>query len=410
MSPAGNWTCLHAALQAGADAVYFGLNELNMRANYRNFKPGDLGQIATHCHEAGAKAYLALNTLVYENELPKVDRMLRAARDAGIASVICSDLAVVQNACALGIPVALSTQLSLSNSESILFFFRTFGVRRFVLARECTLAQIRAIRRRILAQLGEVAEQLEIEVFAHGAMCVSVSGRCFLSEERLGKSANRGECQQPCRREYRLIDDDGKQSFRLGPNYLLSPEDLCTMPFLEKLIAAGISSFKIEGRARTPEYVGTVTRCYRQAVDFYFVNHGRRVFKAEFEVLKANLMRELDTVFHRGLSSGFFLGRPTNQWANTSGSRASKSKRHVGEVVNYYRKAGAVEIWVRNEEFGLGDELLIQGPTTGLVRVEVTGIQIEHQARERALRGERVAVPLKELVRRRDRVFVLQKR
>ena len=407
MSPAGNWTCLHSALQAGADAVYFGLNELNMRANYRNFRPAELPRIAATVHKVGARAYLALNTLVYENELPRVDRLLKTARDAGIDAVICSDLAVMQKACAFNLPVAASTQLSLSNSESVLFLHRALGICRFVLARECTLAQIRAIRRRLFAELGAAAGRIEIEVFAHGAMCVSVSGRCFLSEERLGKSANRGECQQPCRREYQLLDDDGTPSFRLGPNYLLSPEDLCTMPFLEKLIAAGVGSLKIEGRARTPEYVGTVTRCYRRAVDFHFEKHGRRGFSAEFQALKEELMRELDTVYHRGLSSGFYLGRPLGQWANTSGSRATQSKRHVGEVMNYYRKAGAVEIWVRDVEFAPGDELMIQGPTTGLVRFKVEGIQIEHEARARASRGERVAVPLKTVVRRRDRVFLV---
>jgi len=407
MAPAGNWTCLHAALQAGADAVYFGLNELNMRSSVRNFRPSDLPRVAARVHAVGARAYLALNTIVYESELPRVDRLLRAARDAAIDAVICSDLAVVQKAGAIGLPVAVSTQFSLSNSESVLFFHRACGVRRFVLARECTLAQIRAIRRRLLAELGEAAQQLEIEVFAHGAMCVSVSGRCFLSEERLGKSANRGECQQPCRREYQLLDDEGKPSFRLGSNYLLSPEDLCTMPFLDKLLDAGVASLKIEGRARTPEYVATVTRCYRRAVDFYCENRGRRGFAAEFDKVKEEAMRELDTVYHRGLSSGFFLGRPVEQWANTSGSRARQSKRHVGEVVNYYRKAGAVEIWVRDIEFAKGDELMIQGPTTGLVRFKVEDIQIERASRDRANRGERVAVPLREFVRRRDRVFLV---
>lgn len=407
MSPAGNWTCLRAALQAGADAVYFGLNELNMRSNYRNFRPAEMPAIATACHQAGARAYLTLNTIVYEKELPRVDRILRAAREAGIDAVICSDLAVVQKASALGVPVAISTQFSLSNSESLLFFHRTFGIRRFVLARECTLEQIRAIRKRLRSELGEKAQEIELEVFAHGAMCVSVSGRCFLSQDRLGKSANRGECQQPCRREFQLLDDDGNPSFRLGSNYLLSPEDLCTMPFLEKLIGAGISSLKIEGRARTPEYVSTVTGCYRRAIDFYAQNHGRRGFKGRFESLKQELMGELGTVYHRGLSPGFYMGRPLGQWTNSSGSRASKRKRHVGEVANYYRKAGAVEIWVCNEEFKPGDELMIQGPTTGLVRFKVESIQVEHQEQERASRGEHVAVPLKELVRRKDRVFLV---
>lgn len=407
MAPAGNWTCLIAALQSGADAIYFGLQGLNMRSNYRNFRPPEMKRIARECHEAGARAYLALNTIVFDGELARVDRILKSARDAGIDAVIGSDLAVIQKASALGLPVFLSTQMSISNSESLGFFYRTFGIRRFVLARECTLVQIRAMRRKLVKQLGEGANDIEIEVFAHGAMCVSVSGRCFMSENRSGKSANRGACLQPCRREYQLIDDEGKTSFRLGGNYLLSPEDLCTMPFIEKLIEAGVSSFKIEGRARTPEYVSTVTTAYRKAVDFYFENHRRPDFETQFEALKKTLMGDLDGVYHRGLSPGFFMGQPVDQWANTSGSRAGKSKRHVGEVANYYRKSGAAEIQVRAAEFALGDELIIQGPTTGVVRVRIDSIQVEHEPRQSAKRGERVAVSVNETVRRRDRVFLV---
>jgi len=407
MSPAGNWTCLIAALQSGADAIYFGLQGLNMRSNYRNFRPPEMKRIARECHEAGARAYLALNTVVFDGELPRVDRILKSARDAGIDAVIGSDLAVIQKASALDLPVFLSTQMSISNSESLGFFYRTFGIRRFVLARECTLVQIRAMRRKLVKQLGEAANDIEIEVFVHGAMCVSVSGRCFMSENRSGKSANRGACLQPCRREYQLIDDEGKTSFRMGENYLLSPEDLCTMPFIEKLIEAGVSSFKIEGRARTPEYVSTVTTAYRRAVDFYFENHRRPDFQTQFHALKKTLMADLDGVYHRGLSPGFFMGQPVDQWANTSGSRAGKSKRHVGEVANYYRKAEAAEIQVRATEFALGDELIIQGPTTGVVRIRIDSIQVDHEPRQSAKRGERVAVPVKEVVRRKDRVFLV---
>ena len=407
MAPAGNWACLRAALKAGADAIYFGLRGLNMRGNYRNFTPGEMKRIAAECHQAGARAYLALNTIIYENELAKVERLLIAAKEAGIDAVICWDLAVVQAATVLGLPVFLSTQMSVSNSESLALFYRMFGIRRFVLARECSLPHIRAMRRRLQKQLGAEADNLEIEVFAHGAMCVSLSGRCFLSQDRFGKSGNRGECIQPCRREYKITDVEDEISFRLGSNYILSPEDLCTMPFLEQLLSAGVASLKIEGRARTPEYVSTVTSAYRQAIDFYFEHRGQRGFKARFEALKTRLTSELDTAYHRGLSSGFFMGKPVDQWTTARGSRATQSKRLVGEVVNFYRKAGAAEIQVRNAGFTLGDELLIQGPTTGLVRFTVESIQIEHAARPSAQRGERVALGVPEQVRPRDRVFVV---
>ena len=410
MSPAGNWACLHAALQAGADAIYFGLRGLNMRSNYRNFTPSQMPRIAAECHRAGARAYLALNTIIYEHELAKVDRILRSAVDAGIDAVICWDMAVVQKANALGLPVFLSTQMSVSNSESLALLHRTFGIRRFVLARECSLAQIRTMRRKLKKELGADAAAIEIEVFAHGAMCVSLSGRCFLSEDRFGKSANRGECIQPCRREYKITDVEDEISFRLGNNYLLSPEDLCTMPFLDQLLAAGVASLKIEGRARTPEYVSTVTAAYRRAIDFYFERKGSSGFKAAFDALKTGLAEELDSAYHRGLSSGFFMGNPVGQWTTGRGSRATRSKTLVGEVKNYYRKVGAAEIQVRNAGFGLGDQLLIQGPTTGLVRVEVQSIQIEHEARTSAGQGEHVALRVPAAVRPRDRVFLVTKR
>jgi len=407
MSPAGNWACLHAALRAGADAIYFGLHGLNMRANYRNFVPSEMRRIAAECHGAGARAYLALNTIIYENELAKVDRILKSAADAGIDAVICWDMAVVQKATALKLPVFLSTQMSVSNSDSLALFYRTFGIRRFVLARECSLAHIRAMRRSLKKLLGAEADNIQLEVFAHGAMCVSLSGRCFLSQDRFGKSGNRGECIQPCRREYKITDVEDEISFRLGNNYLLSPEDLCTMPFLDQLLATGVASLKIEGRARTPEYVSAVTAAYRRAIDFYFENRKTLDFRTKFEALKIRLTGELDGAYHRGLSSGFFMGEPVDQWTTGRGSRATKSKKLVGEVMNYYRKAGAAEIQVRNAGFALGDELLIQGPTTGLVRLTVDSIQIEHEARQSALRGERVALGVPEQVRPRDRVFVV---
>jgi len=407
MAPAGSRACLVAAIRSGADAVYFGVGEFNMRSNYRNFTPHEMGGLAEECHKAGKRAYLALNTIIHEHELGKIDRILGLASDAEIDAVICSDLAVIAKASGLGLPVFLSTQMSLSNSEAIGYFHSAFGIRRFVLARECSLAQIRAIRRNLLSKFGEAAGAIEIEVFAHGAMCVSVSGRCFLSENRTGQSANRGACTQPCRREYQLVDDAGNPSFRMGDRYLLSPEDLCTMPFLEKLIDSGVASLKIEGRARTPEYVETVTRAYRRAVDFHFANRDQPGFHDNFQALKNELMEELSGVFHRGLSSGFFLGKPVDQWTQSDGNRATKTKRHVGEVVNFYRKVAAAEIRVLNAEFTLGDELIIQGPTTGSVRVGVASIQIDRQPVTCARRGSHVAVGVPSPVRANDRVFLV---
>jgi putative protease len=410
MAPAGNWTSLRAALQAGADAVYFGVRGFNMRENSANFRASELPRIARVCQQAGARAYLALNTIVYESELPRLRRILAAAVAAGIDAVIAWDMAVIQAATELGLPVFLSTQMSVANSASLASFYQTFGIRRFVLARECTLAQIRAMRRNLRRRLGSAAETIEIEVFAHGAMCVAISGRCFMSESTMGKSANRGQCTQPCRRAYQITATDGDTSFRVGGNHVLSPQDLCTLPFLEQLLEAGVNSLKIEGRGRAPEYVGTVTSVYRRAVDYYFENRRRPDFKAGFQALKDGLMLELDDVFHRGLSSGFYMGQPLDQWTGAPNSQAATSKLHVGEVVNYYRKAGAVEIRVCDTEFSLGDELLIQGPTTGVVRVPVTSIQIEHAPVPRACRGQAVAVSLASPVRTGDTVYRVTRR
>jgi putative protease len=410
MSPAGNWTSLSAAIHAGADAIYCGLRGFNMRDGSSNFSVAELPRLVRTCHEANVRAYLALNTIIHENELPRIQRLLLAAAAAGIDAVICWDMAVIQAATALGLPVFLSTQMSVSNSASLATFYRTFGIRRFVLARECSLRQIRSMRRQLVTLLGADAANIEIEVFAHGAMCVSISGRCFLSEASAGKSANRGQCTQPCRRPYQITSSEGDVAFRIGDTYLLSPQDLCTLPFIEQLLEAGVSSLKIEGRGRAPEYVSTVTSAYRRCVDFYFANRRRPHFKPQFQALKDSLMQELDSVYHRGHASGFYMGRPIDQWTSAPNSQAASKKLHVGEVVKFYRKAGAVEIHVSDTGFALGDELIIQGPTTGVVRVHVTSIQIEHQAVATASRGQAVAVQLASPARRGDHVYRVTRR
>ncbi|MEI6603915.1 MAG: peptidase U32 family protein [Verrucomicrobiota bacterium] len=411
MAPAGNWTSLQAAIQSGADAIYFGVRGFNMRDNSSNFAVAELPRIARICHQAGVRAYLALNTIIYEPELARVRRVLAAASAAAIDAVICWDMAVIETATALKLPVFLSTQMSVSNSAALAGFYRAFGIRRFVLARECSLAHIRSLRRNLITQLGaSEAAHIQLEVFAHGAMCVSISGRCFMSETSVGKSANRGQCTQPCRRPYQISSSEGETAFRIGDTYLLSPQDLCTLPFIEQLLEAGVSSLKIEGRGRAPEYVSTVTAAYRRAVDFYYKNRRRPSFHQEFQQLKASLMGDLESVYHRGLAAGFYMGRPIDQWSGAPNSQAATKKLHVGEVVKFYRKAAAVEIRVCDTGFALGDELLILGPTTGVLRVSVTSIQIEHQSMTDAKRGQSVAVALATPARPGDSVYRVTRR
>jgi len=410
MSPAGDQVSLQTAINAGCDAVYFGVEGLNMRAAAKNFTVNDLPEISALCHKNNVKAYLTLNVIVYESELETANKILNAAKSAGIDAVICWDFSVIQMAEKIGLPIFLSTQMSVSNSESLVFFYKKLGIKRFVLARECSLDDIIKIQEKMREILGKESEKIEIEVFVHGAMCVSVSGRCFLSQNQFGKSGNRGECVQPCRREYLITDKEEEFSFRLGNNYILSPKDLCTLPFIEKLIEAGISSFKIEGRNRNPEYVSTVTAAYRKAVDFYFANKTNKNFVEEFEFFKKELVTELEKVYNRGFSTGFFLGKPVDEWTKKYGSSSTTFKLYSGTVKKYFRKAGVAEIKIENEEFIKGDEIIFQGATTGSHSQIAGSIEIEHQQIQTAGRGQLVAVKTSLRVRPNDRVFVVRKR
>jgi putative protease len=298
--------------------------------------------------------------------------------------------------------------MSIANAPAMLFLYRSFGARRFVLARECSLADIRAIRRTLRKALGKKAAGIEIEVFAHGALCVSISGRCFLSQFLHGKSANRGECLQPCRREYLVTEPVHGHRLALGNRYILSPQDLCTLPFIEKLIAAGVASLKIEGRNRSPEYVGIVTAAYRQAIDFYWDKKGTPGFGAGFAELKKQLMSRLSRVYHRGASPGFFLGKPLDQWHDAEGSTAAVRKQYVGMVTNYFKKQGVTEIRVESNGFACGDEIMFQGVTTGVFSQIATSIEARHQKIESARKGMVVAVKTDRLTRPRDRVYVIK--
>lgn len=405
MAPAGDITSLISALEAGADAIYFGISEMNMRAAAKNFTTEDLPLISSTCKKYGAKSYLALNTIIYDHEINKAQNIISAAAKAGIDAVICWDFAIIAEALKIGLPIFLSTQMSVANSESLIFLYKNFGIKRFVLARECTLEEIISIKQNLKSKLGDKSDEIEIEVFAHGAMCVSVSGRCFMSQYAFNSSANRGECRQPCRREYYIKDiRDGKE-FLIGKDYVMSPKDLCTMPFLDKLIDSGIESLKIEGRGRSPEYVKTVTECYRKFIDFYFENKNKPDFESNISDLKITLTEKLDSVFHRGFSDGFFFGRRIEDWSGGNGSKATHRKVHIGVVTNFFKKVGVAEIKITNRGFNKGDKLLFIGKSTGVKSLEALSIESDEKPVERAEKNTVVGVKLSEIVRENDEVY-----
>ena len=406
MAPAGDAACLKAALDAGADAVYFGLEGTNMRAGAKNFPLRSLGKIVKQCHDAGARAYLTLNNIYYDRELARVDRILDKAASVGLDAVIAWDFGVLKLARDHGVSVYLSTQASVANAQALATLHKSYGVRRFVLARECSLSDIRSIRQTLPGLLGEkTAAQIELEVFVHGAMCVSVSGRCFLSQFQTGHSGNRGECRQPCRRQYKITSTDGEMEWDLGERAVMSPKDLCALPFLDKLLEVGCDSLKIEGCNRAPEYVHTVTHAYRRAVDAYAKGRGKRGFKADFSTFKDELMVEVGKVYNRGFSNGFYLGQPANDWVEGENNQASLRKTAIGRVINYYSRLGVAEIRTESRGFKCGDELVIQGPSTGHLTVPVERIEIGRAEVTAAAKGQAVALKTPRAVRRGDKVF-----
>lgn len=401
LSPAGNFTSLTAAIHAGCDAVYFGVKGVNMRAGAENFSVSQLKKITVLCHQNRVKAYLALNTLVFDTEIPKIRRIVAAAKQAGIDGMICSDIAVMKTAAEAGIPVHVSTQMSVSNAQSAAFLHSTLGASRIVLARECSLEDIRRIRRKI-APTG-----VELEVFAHGAMCLTVSGRCLLSHYIYGKSANRGECLQPCRRQYRIVEPDEGYSLTVEREHVLSPQDLCTLPFIEKLLTAGISSLKIEGRNRSPEYVAAVTGAYRQAVDFFFNNRAAPDFTRRFDRLKTSLMQDLQKVYNRGFSAGFFLGKPVSQWTTAPGNHSKFRKEYIGIVTNFFKKHHAAEITIESRGISAGETVMFQGATTGVFTQTAGSLEVACRQVDRGEKGTKVSLKTERVVRRRDKLYAV---
>lgn len=389
MAPAGDWTMLNTAINSGADAVYFGVDKLNMRAKAKNFVLDDLPGIAALCKGKGVLSYLTLNTIVFEDEVTEAEEIIAAAKKAGIDRIICWDLAITELCIKYDIPFCVSTQSSISNSLSA-NFYKKLGAVRIVLARECSLEEIKKIR---------AHTDLEIEAFVHGAMCIAVSGRCFMSHHLFGKSANRGECVQPCRREFEIYDGSVDKSMIMGEEYILSPKDLCTIEFIDKLIEAGIDSFKIEGRKRSPEYVAKVVSVYRKAIDLYYEGLLTTEIKNKF-------LSELEEVYNRGFSSGFYFDVPSSEeYANIYGSKATTRKEYVGKVVNYFKKTYIAHFLIETGTITKGDDLLIIGPTTGVVEIKAGDLIKDGEAIETAVKEDEVTMVCAELIRPRDSVY-----
>jgi putative protease len=391
MAPAGDWTMLRTAVKSGADAVYFGVDKLNMRAKAKNFSVNELPEISKLCRAKKVKTYLTLNTIVFEDELDEADKIISAAKKAKIDRIICSDLAVAELCNKHKIPFCISTQGSVSNSLAA-SVYKKLGAVRIVLARECSLDEIKKIR---------ANTDLEIEAFIHGAMCIAVSGRCFMSHHLFGQSANRGECVQPCRREYEVYDTATKKSLLIGDDYVLSPKDLCTIEFIDELIEARIDSFKIEGRKRAPEYVAKTVSLYRKAIDLYFQKKLTKEKKKLF-------LTELETVYNRGFSTGFYFGKPSSEdYAEVEGSKATTRKVYVGKVLNYFKKPKVAQVLIESGKIKVNDKLLITGETTGLIEMTLKKIFVDDRISKSVKRGGEVTFVTPELVRRNDKVYLI---
>ena len=410
MAPAGSWASLTAALKAGADSIYFGVGSLNMRARAAdNFLVSDLKEIVSQCHEHGAKACLTLNTILFDEELKEAEILCEKAREAEVDAVIGADPGVLQMVRAVGIPIHLSVQANVTNLAAVRFFSGLADV--IVLAREASLEQIRRIIEGIEKQqiLGPSGKPVQIEIFAHGALCVAFSGKCQMSLSLYGPkaSANRGACFQPCRRKYRVSDADTGDEFVIEGHQVMSPKDLCTLPFLDRILEAGVSVLKIEGRGRSADYVSTVVRVYREAIDAW----KEGAFREQQD--SGKWMEELKTVFHRGFwEGGYYLGKPLDEWAISSNSRATEKKTFLGEVTKHYARIGVAEIQIRAGSVQVGDEVWILGKTTGAVRTKITELHVGEDGESvlRAAQGDLASFPVPEKVRAGDQVFLISSR
>lgn len=399
MSPAGNFESLMAAIQGGANSVYFGVGHLNMRAKSTiNFTHTDLREIARICRDNGLKSYITVNTVMYDQDIDPMHQIIDTAAEAGISAVIASDQAAIHYARKQNVEVHLSTQLNISNTESLKFYSQWADVA--VLARELTLDQVAKISINIREQniTGPSGKLVRLELFAHGALCMAVSGKCYMSLHQANASANRGACLQICRRSYTVTDNETGDELEIDNEYIMSPKDLCTIGFLNKIIDSGVSVLKLEGRARSPEYVKTVTQCYREAVD--------AIYDGSYNQQKIDgWMERLGSVFNRGFWDGYYLGQRLGEWSHHYGSVATEKKVYVGKVTNYFSKLGVAEVKVEAHELCKNDKVLIIGPTTGVIELLAEDIRVDDQSLDNCPKGTLCSIKVSNLVRRNDKLY-----
>jgi putative protease len=402
MSPVGSYEMLAAAIQGGADSVYFGIADLNMRSkSSKNFTIEDLKKIVEIAQSHNVKTYITLNIVIYDQELDTMREIVDAAKKYGVTAIIASDVAVIQYAYSQGVEVHISTQSNVTNIEAVKFYSHFADV--MVTARELNLTQVKEIVDTIEKEdiRGPKGNLVEIEIFAHGALCMAVSGKCYMSLDQLNSSANRGACLQPCRRKYELKDKESDIKFEIDQEYIMSPEDLKTVDFIDKMLYAGVRVLKVEGRGRNPEYVKIVTQVYREAVNAYFAG----------EFTKENIERwnkRLASVYNRGFWDGYYLGRKMGEWTEIYGSQATQKKVYVGKVTNYFSKLGVAEIKLEAHEMKVGDRFYIQGETTGVYEGQMDEMRLDLEPVKMVKKGDLFSIKTNEIVRRNDKLYKIE--
>lgn len=399
MAPVGSYESLTAALHAGADSVYFGIEQLNMRSkSSNNFTLDDLKNIAGICTAKKVRTYITLNTVIYDDELALMKSIVDAAKENGISAIIASDQSVIQYAKSVGVEIHMSTQTNITNIEAVKYYSQFADV--MVTARELNLKQVKAITETIKKEkiVGPSGKLVQIEIFIHGALCMAVSGKCYLSLDNMNSSANRGACLQPCRRPYKVTDKDGGIELEVANEYIMSPKDLNTIGFLDVILKAGVRVLKIEGRGRSPEYVKTLVECYWEAVNAYFNGTYTKDKIDEWN-------KRLGSVYNRGFWDGYYLGRKTGEWSERYGSQATKRKVYIGKITNYFSKLGVAEVKIETYDLKLGEEIKIIGPTTGVYEDIISEIRVELQSLDKTIKGELCSIPVKRLVRRQDKLY-----
>ena len=399
MAPVGSYEALSAAIQAGAGSVYFGIGRLNMRSkSAKNFTLDDLNKIATICNEHNVKSYVTINTVVFDEELDEMRQLVDAVKANKISAIIASDQSVIQYARQIGVEVHMSTQCNITNIEAVKYYSQFADV--MVTAREVAVEQVKAITRKIEEQniRGPKGELVRIETFCHGALCMAVSGKCYLSLDNFNSSANRGACVQPCRRGYEVTDRDKEITLAIDNEYIMSPKDLCTLPFLDKLLDAGVKILKIEGRGRSPEYTKVTVGVYSEAVE--------AINKGEFTEEKIAAWTErLRSVYNRDFWDGYYLGRKMGECTQRYGSQATKTKIFVGTVTNFFGKINVAEIRMETNDLKVGDDIMIIGPTTGVYEDKISEIRVDLKAVDSTEKGELCSIPTKDVIRRGDKVY-----